>query len=112
MCFGSGRMDAARISSSRERRSWPCSLNNSAVHGGGALVGLRSLCRGVRACRALVIATLLFAASAVPALATDQIYFSSSTNVTDLLVQRINAENVRIDMSCWYLTEHSISIAL
>jgi hypothetical protein len=51
-------------------------------------------------------------AGAGSARATDQIYFSSSTNVTDLLVQRINAETVRIDMSCWYLTEHSISIAL
>ena len=29
-----------------------------------------------------------------------------------MLVQKINAETVRIDMSCWYLTEHAISIAL
>src|SRR5207237_6490505 len=34
------------------------------------------------------------------------------TNVTDILVQKINAETVRIDMSSWYLTEHAVSIAL
>ena len=44
--------------------------------------------------------------------ATDQIYFPAVDNVTNILVQKINAETVRIDMSCWYLTEHAISIAL
>jgi hypothetical protein len=46
------------------------------------------------------------------AAAADQIYFAASDNITNVLVQRINAETVRVDMSCWYLTEHSISIAL
>jgi phosphatidylserine/phosphatidylglycerophosphate/cardiolipin synthase-like enzyme len=47
-----------------------------------------------------------------PASAADQIYFPATDNVTNILVQRINAETVRIDMSAWYLTEHAISIAL
>jgi len=75
-------------------------------------LGHRSSPRFSGVCRTLAILALLLAGNAVPALATDQVYFSSSTDVTSLLVQRINAENVRIDMSCWYLTEHSISIAL
>jgi hypothetical protein len=48
----------------------------------------------------------------VPARAADQIYFPATDNVTNILVQKINAETVRIDISCWYLTEHTISIAL
>ena len=74
---------------------------------------LRLLNAGRRPWRIAILACLLLVgAGAETARATDQVYFSSSTNVTDLLVQRINAETVRIDMSCWYLTEHSISIAL
>ncbi|HKT81070.1 MAG TPA: phospholipase D-like domain-containing protein, partial [Vicinamibacterales bacterium] len=46
------------------------------------------------------------------AAAADQIYFSATDNITNVLVQKINAETQRIDMSAWYLTEHSISIAL
>src|ERR1700686_3907397 len=44
--------------------------------------------------------------------ATDRIYFSATDNVTDVLVSYINAETVRLDISSWYLSEHSISIAL
>jgi hypothetical protein len=43
---------------------------------------------------------------------TDRIYFPAVENVTRALVSAIQAETVRIDMSAWYLTEHSISIAL
>ncbi len=39
-------------------------------------------------------------------------FFSSNTNVTDILVQCINQENMRLDISSWYLSEHSISIAI
>jgi PLD-like domain len=46
------------------------------------------------------------------ALAEERVYFSAIENVTDVLVQRINAENVRIDISSWYLSEHAISIAI
>jgi hypothetical protein len=49
---------------------------------------------------------------AAPARAAEQMYFPATDNVTNVLVQKINAETVRIDMSCWYLTEHAISIAL
>jgi len=44
--------------------------------------------------------------------AADQVYFSANTNVTNILVQYINQENVRLDISSWYLSEHSISIAV
>src|SRR2546423_15461695 len=50
--------------------------------------------------------------AATPAAAADQVYFSSNTNVTDILVGYINRETVRIDISSWYLSEHSISIAI
>jgi regulation of enolase protein 1 (concanavalin A-like superfamily) len=46
------------------------------------------------------------------AVASDQIYFPAVDNTTDVLVQLINQETVRVDISTWYLSEHSISIAL
>jgi hypothetical protein len=52
------------------------------------------------------------AVAATPVAAADQVYFSSNTNVTDILVNYINHENVRLDISSWYLSEHSISIAI
>jgi phosphatidylserine/phosphatidylglycerophosphate/cardiolipin synthase-like enzyme len=54
----------------------------------------------------------LVAAAASTSSATDRIYFSATDNVTDVLVSYINAENVRLDISSWYLSEHSISIAV
>ena len=39
-------------------------------------------------------------------------YFPAVDNVRSLLVQRINAETVRIDMSAWYLTEGEVITAL
>src|SRR3954469_8829618 len=50
--------------------------------------------------------------SASPAAAADQIYFSAKTNVTNILINYINRETVRLDISSWYLSEHSISIAI
>jgi hypothetical protein len=66
----------------------------------------------VRGVCALV--TLLMTAAAASALAadSDQVYFSSTTNVTNILVNAINAETVRLDISSWYLSEHAISIAI
>jgi PLD-like domain len=61
---------------------------------------------------AAILAAALLLASAAPLAAADQIYFPAVDNVTNVLIQKINAETVRIDMSCWYLTEHAISIAL
>jgi phosphatidylserine/phosphatidylglycerophosphate/cardiolipin synthase-like enzyme len=40
------------------------------------------------------------------------VYFSARTNVTNILVNYINHENVRLDISSWYLSEHAISIAI
>ncbi len=68
-----------------------------------------------RAARPLVTALLclvLGLAGGTASAQTDTMYFPAVDNVTNVLVQRINAETVRIDMSAWYLTEHSVSIAL
>jgi hypothetical protein len=61
---------------------------------------------------ASIIVTALFLTAGSPASsqAADEIFFPASQNVTDVLVQKINAETVRVD--CWYLSEHAISIAL
>ncbi len=59
-----------------------------------------------------LLSTAIVAVLAGPAAASDQMYFPAHDNVTNVLVAKINAETVRIDMSCWYLSEHSISIAL
>src|SRR5580765_2602786 len=60
----------------------------------------------------LMVALAAPAHAAVCPTATDSVFFSSNTNVTDILVQCINNENVRLDISSWYLSEHSISIAI
>jgi phosphatidylserine/phosphatidylglycerophosphate/cardiolipin synthase-like enzyme len=60
----------------------------------------------------VVSAALGWALAAAPASAADQIYFSSNTNVTNILVNYINKETVRLDISSWYLSEHAISIAI
>ena len=57
----------------------------------------------------LVLACL---ALATPAWAQDEIYFPATDNVAAKLIQRINTETVRIDMSVSLLTDHSISTAL
>ena len=49
---------------------------------------------------------------ATTAFAAEQIYFPATQNVTNVLVQKINAETVRLDISSWYLSEHAISIAV
>src|SRR4029078_6718982 len=65
-----------------------------------------------RARRAALCALVLSRLSAGTASASDQIFFPATDNVIDKLVQRINAETVRLDISAWYLTEHAISIAI
>src|ERR1700732_939767 len=67
---------------------------------------------GVYALVTFVTLTTTSAAASAPASDSDQVYFSSTTNVTDILVSAINAETVRLDVSTWYLSEHSISIAI
>src|SRR5215467_13065825 len=69
-----------------------------------------SLCRVRHVLIALVSLTIVIAGR--PARADDQVYFSSNTNVTNILVNYINNESVRLDISSWYLSEHSISIAI
>src|SRR5690348_82341 len=62
-----------------------------------------------------LLAALIMLCSLLPARsagADDQVYFSSNTNVTNIQVNYINQENVRLDISSWYLSEHSISIAI
>src|SRR5262245_33787818 len=62
--------------------------------------------------RGVMVALILLGVSASSGRAADQVYFTALTNVTDLLIQRINAETARVDISAWYLTEHAISIAI
>lgn len=59
-------------------------------------------------------AAVLLASVFAPAQARaqEEIYFPAVDNVRDILVSRINAERVRIDMSAWYLTEGAITQAL
>ena len=59
-----------------------------------------------------ILAVLACVGTASAAGASDQIYFSATTNITDKIVAQINAETVRIDMAVWHLTEHAISIAV
>src|ERR1700682_1679441 len=82
-------------------------------------VALRDLVRKPVALRDLVrkvvhgvLAIALGLGAASTASATDRIYFSATDNVTDVLVSYINDESVRLDIWSWYLSEHSISIAL
>ena len=51
-------------------------------------------------------------ATSSTAAAIDQVYFTNTTNVTDILVGLINAETTRIDVGAWLLSEHAISIAI
>ena len=60
----------------------------------------------------VVAIVCVFTLYAWSARAADQVYFSANTNVTNILVNYINQENVRLDISSWYLSEHSISIAI
>ncbi len=60
----------------------------------------------------LAVALALGCAAPVSAQSTDQLYFSSNTNVTNILVSYINKETVGLDVSSWYLSEHAISIAI
>jgi hypothetical protein len=56
--------------------------------------------------------TLTLVAAATPAAAQDTIYFPATQNVAAELVQKINAESVRIDMSVALLNDRTISQAL
>jgi hypothetical protein len=49
---------------------------------------------------------------AAPTEASDRIFFPAVEDVRAALIQKMNAETVRIDMSVWHLTDHNISIAL
>src|ERR1700733_1974681 len=67
----------------------------------------------LRRCRrALLWSGVLVTLISGRAVAQDQIYFSATDNVTNVLIQHINAEKVRLDISSWYLSEHAISIAI
>ncbi len=72
---------------------------------------LTLLTRSLRS-KAIAAAILLLACAPRPAGAADQVYFSAVDDVAAQLVQRINAETVRIDMSAWYLTDSTVYTAL
>ncbi|MGE3512365.1 MAG: phospholipase D-like domain-containing protein, partial [Vicinamibacterales bacterium] len=66
----------------------------------------------VRRGGALALLVVLLTLIAPTARAEERMYFPAYENVTSVLVAKINAETVRVDISAWYLTEHAISIAL
>ncbi len=59
-----------------------------------------------------IAALILCLATAAPASAADQVYFSAVEDVGARLVERIYAETTRIDMSAWYLTDYRVKDAL
>ena len=62
--------------------------------------------------RAGFLTTMLLAAVS-NAFAADRIYFPAvDTVVRDVLIQHINAETVRLDISSWYLSDQELSIAI
>jgi phosphatidylserine/phosphatidylglycerophosphate/cardiolipin synthase-like enzyme len=69
----------------------------------------RAVCRCLLSCIVLCAALGVVAPSAA---GQERMYFSAVDDVRSVLVQRINAEKVRIDMSAWYLTEGEIVNAL
>jgi hypothetical protein len=62
--------------------------------------------------RAAALAIIFVCLAARGAAASDQIYFSAVDNVTNVLVNLINAETTRVDVATWLLSEHSVSIAI
>jgi PLD-like domain len=60
----------------------------------------------------LMAAIALVLTSAPRAMTAERMWFPAYENVADELIRRINAETVRLDISIWYLTEHSVSIAI
>ncbi len=60
-------------------------------------------------CLWIALSSVLFAGTAP---VSDQVYFSAHDNVTNILIQYINNEQTRLDISSWYLSEHAISIAI
>lgn len=66
----------------------------------------------MRPLTSLLAVVILSGAVATTAAAQEQIYFPAVDNVRNVLVQHINAETVRIDMSAWYLTDRSVTTAL
>src|SRR5262249_33225732 len=51
-------------------------------------------------------------ATAVVCAGADCVYFTQTDSVSSALVQKINAETVRIDMSAWYLDDSNVYYAL
>jgi phosphatidylserine/phosphatidylglycerophosphate/cardiolipin synthase-like enzyme len=60
----------------------------------------------------VLLAGLLLCVAGVPAAAQERMYFPAYEDVAAVLVQRINAEKTRVDISAWYLSERTISNAL
>jgi phosphatidylserine/phosphatidylglycerophosphate/cardiolipin synthase-like enzyme len=66
-----------------------------------------------RICSIVALTALLSASAVQPAFAqNERMYFPAVENVANVLLEKINAETVRIDMSAWYLTEGLIVNAL
>jgi carbohydrate binding protein with CBM6 domain/phospholipase D-like protein len=59
---------------------------------------------------ALALAAIAVLAPVTSARAQDRIMFAALENIKDEIIAKIQAENVRIDISAWYLTEHEITV--
>ena len=70
---------------------------------------IRAAARHILVIAAVVGVSTLCARAAA---AQERMYFPAVENVTAVLVQKINAERVRIDISAWYFTERAIVTAL
>jgi hypothetical protein len=65
------------------------------------------------ACRHSIVGVVgIVFVSAAPAIAQERLYWPAYENVTTALVQRINAETVRVDIAAWYLSQRLITNAL
>ncbi len=69
--------------------------------------------RSVRTMRKALLTVLALAAlGTAQASAQEYLMFPDTQDVRAEIIKKINAENVRLDISTWYLTEHAISLAI
>jgi hypothetical protein len=75
---------------------------------------VRTIGRATRAaaCIAVVATTMWLGQAGAAAQTAERMYFPAVEDVLPTLLQRIRAENVRIDVGIWQLSEHAISIEL
>jgi phosphatidylserine/phosphatidylglycerophosphate/cardiolipin synthase-like enzyme len=78
---------------------------------GDRVTTLATIC-SVRRLAVFAALTVFVGVVSVPAAAQERMYWPALENVSQILVQRINAEKTRVDISAWYLSDRTISNAL